>query len=85
MLVAGRISPKTSLMGTGDLVKVPEVGDKDAGADDVIETAARLDQSGSDDLQGPPGLGIRACGRGAIGVPADRPPHEDLIAHANRP
>jgi hypothetical protein len=44
-------------MDAGDLVKAPKVGDKDAGADDVIETAASLDQSGFDDLQGPPGLG----------------------------
>ena len=72
-------------MGAGDLVKVPEVGDEDAGRDDVIETAASLDQSSSDDLQGPPGLGIGACGRGAISVPADRPPREELIAYANRP
>lgn len=76
--------PEDLPMGAGDLVKVPEVGDKDAGAHDVIETAASLDQSGSDDLQGPPSLGVGACGRGAIRVPADRRPH-DKVACANRP
>jgi len=85
MLVAGQISPKTSLWARAISSKSSEVGDGDAGTDDVIEAPAGLDQSGSDDLQGPPGLGIGACGRGAIRVPADRRPHEDLIAYANRP
>ena len=38
-------------MGPGDLVKVTEVDDKGpGGADDVMESAASLDQSGFDDL-----------------------------------
>ena len=31
-------------MSAGDLVKVPEVGDENTRTDDVIETAAGLDQ-----------------------------------------
>jgi hypothetical protein len=85
MFSKGADLPEDLAMGAGDLVKVPEVGDENTGADYVIETAAGLDQGGSDDLQGPPRLGIGARGRGAVRVPAHRRPHEDLIAYANRP
>jgi hypothetical protein len=84
MLVAGRISSKTSWWAR-DLVEVAEVGDEDTGPDDVSEAAAGLDQCGSDDVRRPPGLAVGAFGCRAIRVPADRCPDEDEVAYANRP
>jgi hypothetical protein len=52
MFSKGADLPEDLALGAGDLVKVPEVGDENTGADYVIETAAGLDQGGSDDLQG---------------------------------
>ena len=83
MVVAGRMSAKSSPWDGGDFFPLRHVGDEHAGADDVGDFAAEGLDGAFDGGEGAAGLGADVGGVSFVGVDADGAGDEDHVAFAD--